>query len=236
MHGFSLFRLPGVSALSSSGVSEGQYLRDSEVPLMSFWKMFGRKSKVDFFDLLLTQAEKTLNGCQALARFLEGQGDPEEVGRMEQEADDIRRILIDELNQTFITPIDREDIFALSRVIDDVVDHAKNTVKEMEVFEVQSNEHLCEMAMLLQNGAEQLVASMRHLKKNPNVAVEYALRAKRTENRMNDNYLEALKQLFSSSDTRLMFSLREIYRHFNRSADRVDEAANIISNIVVKMF
>ncbi|MEI8183564.1 MAG: DUF47 family protein, partial [Desulfomonile sp.] len=202
---------------------------------MSFWKMFGRKSKVDFFDLLLTQAEKTLNGCQALARFLEGQGDPEEVGRMEQEADDIRRILIDELNQTFITPIDREDIFALSRVIDDVVDHAKNTVKEMEVFEVQSNEHLCEMAMLLQNGAEQLVASMRHLKKNPNVAVEYALRAKRTENRMNDNYLEALKQLFSSSDTRLMFSLREIYRHFNRSADRVDEAANIISNIVVKM-
>ncbi|MCX5861729.1 MAG: DUF47 family protein [Deltaproteobacteria bacterium] len=203
---------------------------------MSFWKMFGRKSKVDFFDLLLTQAEKTLNGCQALARFLEGQGDPEEVGRMEQEADDIRRILIDELNQTFITPIDREDIFALSRVIDDVVDHAKNTVKEMEVFEVQSNEHLCEMAMLLQNGAEQLVASMRHLKKNPNVAVEYALRAKRTENRMNDNYLEALKQLFSSSDTRLMFSLREIYRHFNRSADRVDEAANIISNIVVKMF
>ncbi len=203
---------------------------------MSFWKMFGPKSKVDFFDLLLTQAEKTLNGCQALARFLEGQGDPEEVGRMEQEADDIRRILIDELNQTFITPIDREDIFALSRVIDDVVDHAKNTVKEMEVFEVQSNEHLCEMAMLLQNGAEQLVASMRHLKKNPNVAVEYALRAKRTENRMNDNYLEALKQLFSSSDTRLMFSLREIYRHFNRSADRVDEAANIISNIVVKMF
>ncbi len=44
------------------------------------------------------------------------------------------------------------------------------------------------------------------------------------------------KQLFSEHDLRLMFSLREIYRHFNRSADRVDEAANIISNVVVKMF
>lgn len=203
---------------------------------MSIWKFFGRKSKVDFYDLLLSQAEKTLGGCKALSRFLEGEGDPEEVNRFEQEADDIRRILIDELNQTFITPIDREDIFALSGAIDDVVDHAKNTVKEMAVFRVMSNEHLRQMADLLQKGAEQLVASMRHLKNNPNVAAEYALRAKRIENRMNDTYLAALHDLFSGGDLRIMFSLREIYRHFNRSADRVDEAANIISNIVVKAF
>jgi uncharacterized protein len=203
---------------------------------MAFWKLFGSKKDVDFFDLLLDQAEKTNAGCHALVKFLEGEGTPEEISRLEREADDIRRILIDELHQTFITPIDREDIFALSRAIDDVIDHAKNTVKEMEIFEVESNEHLCQMAELLQKGAEQLVGAMRHLKKNPNVAVEYAVRAKRIENRMNDSYLAALKQLFSGHDPRIMFSLREIYRHFNRSADRVDEAANIISNVVVKMY
>ena len=203
---------------------------------MAFWKLFGSKKDVDFFDLLLDQAEKTNAGCHALVKFLEGEGTPEEISRLEREADDIRRILIDELHQTFITPIDREDIFALSRAIDDVIDHAKNTVKEMEIFEVESNEHLCQMAELLQKGAEQLVGAMRHLKKNPNVAVEYAVRAKRIENRMNDSYLAALKQLFSGHDPRVMFSLREIYRHFNRSADRVDEAANIISNVVVKMY
>ncbi len=203
---------------------------------MSFWKIFGRKKKIDFFDLLLAQAEKTLAGCEALVRFLEGKGTSEEILRLEQEADDIRRILIDELNRTFITPIDREDIFALSYAIDEVIDHARNTVKEMEIFEVGSNEQLCQMAILLQRGAQQLAAAMRHLKKNPNVAVEYALRAKRIENKMNDYYLGALKVLFSGDDQRLMFSFREIYRHFNRSADKVDEAANIISNIVVKMF
>jgi uncharacterized protein len=203
---------------------------------MAFWKLFGSKKDVDFFDLLLDQAEKTNAGCQALVKFLEGEGTPEEISLLEREADDIRRILIDELHQTFITPIDREDIYALSRAIDDVIDHAKNTVKEMEIFEVESNEHLCQMAELLQKGAEQLVGAMRHLKKNPNVAVEYAVRAKRIENRMNDSYLAALKQLFSGHDPRIMFSLREIYRHFNRSADRVDEAANIISNVVVKMY
>lgn len=201
---------------------------------MSFGKILGTKREVDFFEVLLDQAEKTLSGCQALLRFLEDKGDPGELDRLEKEADDIRRILIDELNQTFITPIDREDIFDLSRAIDDVIDHARNTAKEMEIFEVKSNEHLCQMAELLQKGAEQLVASMRHLRKNPNVAVEYAVRAKRVENKMNDIYLLALKQLFSGPDTRLMFIYREIYRHFNRIADRVDEAANIISNIVVK--
>lgn len=203
---------------------------------MSFWKIFERKNEVDFYDLLLDQSEKTLEGCKALVRFLADQGDPEEIRKLEQEADDIRRILIDELHRTFITPIDREDIFALSGAIDDVIDHAQNTVKEMDAFGVESNEFLCQMAELLEKGAEQLVSSMRHLKKNPNVAVEYAVRAKRTENKMNELFLSALKQLFSGRDARLMLSYREIYRHFNRSADRVDEAANIISNIVVKMF
>jgi len=202
---------------------------------VTFWNIFGRRKKADFFDLLLAQAEKTLSGCQALVKFLEENGDAEDVRRLEKEADDIRRILIDELNQTFITPIDREDIFALSGAVDDVLDHAENTVKEMEIFDVESNEHLCRMAELLKEGAEHLVAAIKHLKRNPNVAVEHAVRAKRIENQMNDMFLAALKQLFSGHDPRLMMSLREIYRHFNRSADRVDEAANIVTNIVVKM-
>lgn len=203
---------------------------------MSFWKLFRQSSKADFYALLTAQAEKTMEGCRALVQFLEEEGTPEDILRLEQEADDIRRILIDELNKTFITPIDREDIFALSRAVDDVVDHARNTVKEMDIFEVETNEFLCQMAELLQKGAEQLVAAIKHLKNNPNVAVEYAVRAKRIENKMNDIYLDALHQLFSGHDARLMLSYREIYRHFNRSADRVDEAANIISNIVVKTF
>jgi len=203
---------------------------------MTFWKLFGHKRDVDFYELLLAQAEKTLAGCQALVAFLSGDGSPEEIKKLEQDADDIRRILIDELNQTFLTPMDREDIFSLSRAIDDVIDHAQNTVKEMETFEVESNPFLIRMAELLHKGAENLVNAIRHLKKNPNVAVEYAVRAKRVENKMNDTFLAALKQLFLGDEPRMMFAYREIYRHFNRSADRVDEAANIISDIVVKMF
>jgi uncharacterized protein len=202
---------------------------------MALWKIFGQKREADFYELLLSQCEKTVQGCQSLVRFLDNDSPPEDLLRLEQEADDIRRILIDELNQTFITPMDREDIFMLSRAIDDVLDHAYNAVKEMEVFEVQSNEFLFKMAELLLKGAQELLNAIKHLKKNPNVAVGYVVRAKGLENEMNDAYLDALKQLFSGNNVRLMLSYREIYRHFNRSADTVDEAANIISDIVVKM-
>ncbi|MFH0958874.1 MAG: DUF47 family protein [Pseudomonadota bacterium] len=202
---------------------------------MALWKIFGNKREVDFYQLLLEQSEKTLLGCRALVRYLDNTSDHEELTRLEQEADDIRRILIDELNQTFLTPMDREDIFTLSRAIDDVIDHAYNTAKVMEVFEVTANEFLFRMAELLVKGAEELTNAIRHLKKNPNVAIGYVMRAKRLENEMNDAFLAALNQLFAGNNVRLMLTYREIYRHFNRSADRVDEAANIISDIVVKM-
>jgi uncharacterized protein len=202
---------------------------------MALWKIFGNKRKVDFYELLVEQSEKTLLGCKTLVKYLDNISDHEEMSRLEQEADDIRRILVDELNQTFLTPMDREDIFTLSRAIDDVIDHAYNTVKEMEVFEVSANEFLIKMAELLVKGAEELTNSIKHLKKNPNVSIEYVVRAKRVENQMNDTFLAALNQLFAGNNVRSMFIYREIYRHFNRSADRVDEAANIISDIVVKM-
>jgi len=201
---------------------------------MPFWRIFAPKRRVDFFALLVEQGDTSLAGCKALLDFLEGNGEPGEVKRIEQEGDEVRRILIDELNRTFVTPIDREDIFALSRVIDDVVDHAKNTVTEMEIFDVAPNDHLRGMAKLLAEGADELAAALRHLHDHPAVAVEHAVRAKRVENAMNKRYLEALNEIFRSEDVRLMFCLREIYRHFNRSADRVDDAANIISDIVMK--
>lgn len=203
---------------------------------MSFWNLFKPSKKADFFQLMLEQAEMTHKCCQALLRFLEDEGAPDEVLKFHREAQDVRRVLIDELNQTFITPIDREDIFAVSRAIDDVADHAWNTVKEMEVFEVKSNEFLCKMAELLLMGSDLLVSAIKRLEKNPNVSVEYAQRVNRLETRMNDLYLTALKQLFSGSNPGVMLCYREIYRHFNRSADRVDEAADVISGIVVKSY
>jgi uncharacterized protein Yka (UPF0111/DUF47 family) len=101
-----------------------------------WWKR--KKQNGDFFALLHEQGGKTLEGLCALCRFVESstRENAEQVKDIETEADDLRRIIIDHLNQTFITPIDREDIFSLSRAIDDVMDYACSTVYEMQIYKV----------------------------------------------------------------------------------------------------
>ncbi|MBP1720387.1 MAG: phosphate transport regulator related to PhoU [Deltaproteobacteria bacterium] len=196
-----------------------------------------RKKKCDFCEMLHAQSEKVQEGLDALHTWAEGGQTPqrERVKQIEREADELRRIVIEELNQTFVTPFDREDIFSLSRAIDDVMDYADRTVDEMEVYEVMANRHIVEMIDILRKAAHELNDSIRLIQKYPNIALEHATKAKALENEMEKAYHRALADLFKGTDTIYMLKMREIYRHLSNAADRGDEAANIIGDIVVKM-
>ena len=203
-------------------------------------KLFNRK-RPDFVGRLIQQAEHTVQGMNMLVAYMDNH-DPESaqaVRRAEKEADEERRLLIDELNRTFVTPIDREDIFALSRAIDDVLDYAYSTVNEMEILEVRTNPYLLRMASLLRDAAEEIRLAMHRLEDHPSVATDHAVRAKALENRMEQVYREAIAELFQGprdvDHIMEMLKLREIYRHMSNAADRGDEAANIITDIVVKL-
>ncbi|HEY4690497.1 MAG TPA: DUF47 family protein [Anaerolineae bacterium] len=194
-----------------------------------------------FIQLLIQQAELTVRGIDGLVAYMH---EPTEeaagiVRRTEKEADEIRRILIDELNRTFITPLDREDIFHLSRTIDDILDYAYSTVDEMEILEVKPNTFLQRMASLMRDAAEEIHLAMLRIIDHPNVAGDHAVRAKALENRMEGVYREAIAALFQGPQDLEhvveMLKLREIYRHLSNAADRGDEAANVISDAVVKI-
>jgi len=189
-----------------------------------------------FFDLLYRQSSKTLEGLEALGNFVENetQENANLVRNIEREADELRRILIEELDRTFITPLDREDIYALSRAIDDVADYANTTVDEMEVYQVKSDPHIKEMVNILRKAARELDDAVKILKDYPKIASEHAVKAKAYENMMEKAYHFALADLFKGNDTVYMLKMREIYRHLSNAADRGDEAANIISSIVMK--
>ena len=195
-----------------------------------------------FIDLLIQQATVTVSGLAALEAYMESptSENARAVRRHEKDADEIRRILIDELNRTFVTPIDREDIFALSRAIDDVIDYGNSTVGEMDTLGVQPNSYLQRMVSLLREAAEEIRLAIERLEAHPSVASDHAIRAKALENRMEHIYREALAALFRGpkdlEHVVEMLKLREIYRHLSNAADRGDEAANIISDIVVKFY
>src|SRR4030042_4305019 len=107
------------------------------------FRVFKRREDV-FIKLIVDQASKTHEGLKLLAKYFETPLPEiaEELSLKEKEADEVRRILIDELNRAFVTPFDREDIFALSRSIDDMVDYADTTVVEMGILNVSPTPHL----------------------------------------------------------------------------------------------
>lgn len=200
-----------------------------------------KKRQNIFIQLLHDQAALTLEGMEALTKYFTTR-DPvaaDLLTRKEKEADEVRRIFIDELNRTFITPFDREDLFALSRTIDDVLDYAYSTVSEMDILQVEPTSYMQRMASLLQDAAYELLQAVDRLENHPRVSTEHAQRAKALENRVEGVYREALADLFRDvEDVKHvvnMMKLREVYRHLSNAADRGDEAANVIADIVVKI-
>lgn len=203
------------------------------------FRIFKRKED-KFQKLIEQQAAHAFEGMKLLVKYLET-ADPdiaEELSHKEKEADEVRRILIDELNHSFITPFDREDIFSLSRSIDDVVDYADTTVMEMVVLNVQATPFMQRMASLLKDAAFEIWQGVLRLPNNPSVAIDHAQRAKALENRVEAVYREAVADLFSGPEdihhVVKMLKMREVYRHLSNAADRGDEAGNIIADIVVK--
>jgi uncharacterized protein Yka (UPF0111/DUF47 family) len=203
------------------------------------FSFFKRREEI-FNKLIADQASITHEGLKLLAKYLETPEPDvaEQLSLKEKEADEVRRILIDELNRTFVTPFDREDIFSLSRSIDDMVDYADTTVVEMVILNVSPTPYMIRMATLLKDAGWEIHQAVMRLQKNPRVAIEHAQRAKALENRVEAVYREAIANLFSGPEdvhhVVEMLKMREVYRHLSNAADRGDEAANVIADIVVK--
>ena len=207
---------------------------------MFLFKRSRKKQRDSMVELLIRQAEFTHQGLQLMQSYTR---DPQpetaqQLRSVEKDADEVRRMLIDELNRNFITPLDREDIFALSRAVDDVVDYADTTVDEMVLLGIEPTPFLERMASLLTDAAAEIHKGVLRLQDRPSVANEHAMRAKALENRVERVYREAIADLFSGprdlDHVVEMLKLREIYRHLSNAADRGDEAANVIADIVVK--
>ncbi len=202
---------------------------------------FFKTRQTSILSLIVRQAELTLRGLEQLKEYMASKNSlrAADITQTEKEADEARRILIDELNRTFITPFDREDIFTLSRTIDDMLDYAYSTVTEMEVLKVNPTQHMLRIVSLLRDAAFEIHLATLRLKDHPRVASEHAQRAKALENRVETVYREALAELFNGPEdvqhVVKMLKKREVYRHLSNAADRGDEAANAIADIVVKM-
>jgi uncharacterized protein len=201
-----------------------------------------RRKPNKFIARLHEQAAIVVKGTHALLTYMQEptRENAARVGEIEREADAVRRSLIQELNRTFVTPIDREDLFGLSRAIDDVLDYAYSTTNELDILNVKPNKYLRAMAQLLLLSAQELQKAMEQLEYQPKQVDIHVMRAKAIENRMDQLYAKALADLFNNprdlADVVEMLKLREIYRHMYHAIGSAEQAANVISDIRVKFY
>jgi hypothetical protein len=199
------------------------------------------KEENKFIAMLIGQAAKSVETVHYLGRTLEqvNADTIKAVHTLAEEASELRRVLIDELHKTFITPLDREDIFNLSHCFEDIVTYALTTVEEMNILKVDADDYIREMMKLECEEAEQLELAILRLAKNPHVALDHARAVRKLERRVERLYRAAIKDLFAraTDPERLpeLFYRREVYRHISNMSDRADSAANVFGMVIMKL-
>ena len=205
---------------------------------------FRRGKKEDkFIGLLIEQSELAAEGLRLLEKLASdsdtGSKAVEQMNAKEAEADEVRRILIDELHNTFITPLDREDLFTLSLYIDDILDYAYSTLRQIDLLDIGFDDHLVNMITLVRKATEEIALAIHRLSANPRVAAEHAQRAKKLENEVEEAYRLAVSDLFrKAKDFKPLMEMlrrREVYRHVSNMADKANDAADVIGMVVMKL-
>jgi len=205
------------------------------------WLGGGLREKDKFVAMLVAQADKSVEGVRFLEASIEAVDDRgvAALRRLAEEASELRRVLIDELHKTFITPLDREDIFNLSHCYDDMVTYALTTLEEMSILKVDADAHIRYMVRLVREEAEQLQAAILRLPHNPRVAGDHASEVRANERKVEREYRTAIRELFAGATDLAalpaLFYRREVYRHISNMSDRADSAANVFGMVVMKL-
>lgn len=205
--------------------------------------LFGTNTKEDnFITQLKLQAEKTI-GCVA---FLEKNMDAINDDIIKQnkalvdELIDIKMVLMDDLHSTFITPIDREDIYHISVCLFGMAKYAQTTLEEIHLLNVKPDKFIREMIEKVKTETHELAQAISRLMKNPRIAYDHVVNVSKLETKIDRIYRDAVKVLFEdkqklSSDLQNILHLREVYRHISNMSDRAEAAADALGMAVIKL-
>ena len=152
----------------------------------------------NFYGLLNDQCNLVVRGMDAFVAFMET-GDEamaREVRRLEHEGDKLKARNVDVLNRSFSTPFDREDVHRAIMAIDEGINYAKTTVREMEILGVEPDAHMLEMARFLHQGGRALQSGFAKLKASASEAERDAAAVRKTERRAEKVYRRAVAELF----------------------------------------
>ena len=195
-----------------------------------------------FFDLLEEASDNVIHSAQVFVQLVQNWADTspllQEIRDLEHQGDRMTHEIIDKLNRTFITPIDREDIHALASELDDVIDVIQSTSDRMQLYRIpKPPESLTKLALVLLQSTETIGKAVKSLREMSHTrrTLDFCIEVNRLENEGDVILKTMLKDLFTPPKDALdVIKWKEIYEAVEFATDKCEDIANTIEGIVVK--
>jgi predicted phosphate transport protein (TIGR00153 family) len=206
------------------------------MPLLA--QLFAPKER-DFFYLFEEAGAKIVRAAELLERMLEQWPEHGELARdvvvCEQEGDRITHDIIQRLNSTFVTPIDREDIYALASALDDIVDFIEEVSDFLALYRIEAPmDQATELARILHQSSRAIAGAIPRLRTFKDIH-HYTVEVNRLENDGDRVVRQALASLFERGiDPMLVIRWKDIFERLEDGIDATERVANILEGIVIK--
>jgi uncharacterized protein len=193
----------------------------------------------EFFDLFEEAGGNILRAAGLLESMLVTFPERNELARdiliCEQDGDRITHDIIRRLNQTFVTPIDREDIYALASALDDVVDYTEEVSDYLGLYKIEAPmSQAQDLAHVLHAAARQISEAMPRLRGFKDIS-HYTVEINRLENDGDRITREAIASLFDNGiDPMVVIRWKDIFERLEEAIDATEHVANILEGIVIK--
>jgi predicted phosphate transport protein (TIGR00153 family) len=193
-----------------------------------------------FYDDFIAMAEQIRGGAVLLDAMLAPDrplwDKADEIKELEHKCDFLTHEIIQRLNRTFVTPLDREDIYTLARSLDDVMDAIDASATILRLYSIEEvRPGARELATLVRQSAEQVVFAMKALDKQRQGVREYAVEINRLENEADRAHQAAVRSLFKDEkDAVAIIKWKEIFDFLEQATDRCEDVANVLEGVVVK--
>jgi uncharacterized protein len=192
-----------------------------------------------FYDDFVALAQEIRHGAASLEEMLAPDlplwDKADEIKEIEHKCDFLTHEIIQRLHRTFVTPLDREDIFALARSLDDVMDAIDATAAIVRLYQITFvRQDARDLARIIMASAEQVVKAMKELERKKGVA-EPAVEINRLENEADRAHQAAVRRLFEEEkDPIQIMKWKEILDFLEDATDRCEDVANVLEGVVVK--
>ena len=196
----------------------------------------------EFFDLFEQVAKRCHEASGHLKELLSGKGERwaysiEAIKRLEHECDDVTHEVVNRLDRTFITPIDREDIHLLASDLDDVIDRIDGTARRVQIFKLTEppTAGVLELTDVIVRITATMLAAVSKLRNDHQAVIQHSIQAKALEEEGDALYQDILAKLFETEkDPIRLIKWKEIYDNLETTIDQAEDVANDLESIALK--